>query len=317
MKKWISYFLLATSVFSLDFSTEIDATYQTDFSSNNTPVTLKLNGEHSTDNIYGQFEIKADSETEELELTKAYAETYKRNSTLTFGRQPISWGNAYIFNRLNNLTSINILNPNEKTATLDGIKLKHSIGNSRVEGIVFNVNDSSDNYALRYTTLIKNSELMLNYVKKEADLEVAGSESTNDFILDFKGDLGVGIWTQFSYSFDTHKNFYLLGIDYSLTLFDQTLYLLNENSYDSNKELLLNYFRYEYGFNEWTGIKGGLMIQEKNSILTTTVSHKLNDEIEINLSHIFTNLDEASSVGSKLKNTYSKNNLELQIKAVF
>jgi hypothetical protein len=61
----------------------------------------------------------------------------------------------------------------------------------------------------------------------------------------------------------------------------------------------------------------GLMIQKKISILTTTVSHKLNDEIEINLSHIFTNFDEASSIGSKLKNTYSKNNLELQIKAVF
>ena len=77
MKKWISYFLLATSVFSLDFSTEIDATYQTDFSSNNTPITLKLNGEHSTDNIYRQFEIKADSETEELELTKAYGDIVK------------------------------------------------------------------------------------------------------------------------------------------------------------------------------------------------------------------------------------------------
>ena len=96
---------------------------------------------------------------------------------------------------------------------------------------------------------------------------------------------------------------------------DKTNTKLEVLPYGSNKPVVVTYPITEAQLLQWR--VGGLMIQEKNSILTTTISHKLNDEIEINLSHIFTNLDEVSSVGSKLKNTYSKNNLELQIKAVF
>ncbi|MBN1469054.1 MAG: hypothetical protein JW924_10040 [Fusobacteriaceae bacterium] len=317
MKKYIIYFILIGSSYSINLKTEISTKYTSDLHSNETPISLKLNGEYSADDIYSEVEIKGSTKTEEIELTKIYVEYYKDKYTLTFGRQPIVWGNAYIFNKLNNLTSINMLNPNEKTATLDGVKMKYSKGNERVEGIVFDIDDSSDNYAIRYTNLIGNYELMLNYIKKNADLKVDGSESANDIILDLKGDLGIGIWTQYAYNFDNKKNFYLMGIDYSFAINEKTLYLLYEGSYDENKDLFLNYGRYEYGFNEWNSLKGGLLNQEKNNLLTTTISHKLNDSLELNLSHIYVYLDNDSQIGKKLSSTYSRNNIELEIKAIF
>lgn len=158
---------------------------------------------------------------------------------------------------------------------------------------------------------------MLNYIKKNTDLKVEGSESANDIILDLKGDLGIGIWTQCAYSFDNKKNFYLMGIDYSFAINEKTLYLLYEGSYDENKDLFLNYGRYEYGFNEWNSLKGGLLNQEKNNLLTTTINHKLNDNLELNLSYIYVYLDNDSQIGKKLSSTYSRNNIELEIKAIF
>lgn len=318
MKKILSFLTLGATLFALDFSSEIDTKYKTDFSGSEIPISLKVTGAYSDDSTYAQFEIKGDNSTENITLNKAYVEIYKDKFIYTAGRQPISWGNAFIFNKLNSLTAVNILNPNEKISTLDGLKLRYNLeDSSRAELMVFDVNGSSDNYALRYTTLIKSSELMINYIKKDKDPTNKSSEDINDIILDVKGDLLVGLWVQFAYNLDNNKSFYLIGSDYSYSLFEKTLYVLWEGSYDDNKELLLNYFRYSYGFNDWDSLTGGLMLEEQNKILTTTFSHKLNDQTELNLSHIYTYSDKDSKLVKSGSFNYPKNSIEVQIKAVF
>lgn len=306
MKKILGFLILGVQLLALDFTTEIDSKYQTDFKTSSIPINLKLTSNYSSNNIYSEFQIEGDNITNTLDLSKAYGEVYKDKLTLTFGRQPISWGNAYIFNRLNSITRVNILNPSEKTSTLDGIKFKYALADSsRLEAIVFEENDASDNYALRYSFLVKNYELMFNYLNK--------NDKTNEIIFDLKGDMVVGIWTQYAYSFETNSSFYLLGTDYSFSFFDKTLYLLWEGSYDENKSLLLNYFRYNYGFSDWTSLNGGLLVYKDQSVLTTTLNHKLNDEVELNLSYVYID----SLLYQNLTKNSAKNKIELQIKAVF
>lgn len=309
MKKIISLFLLTSSLWALDFSTEIGVKYKSDFAASTLPISMKLTGNYSADNFYGELQVTGDED--KLDLGKVYGEIYKDKLTLTFGRQPISWGNAFIFNRLNSLTNLNMLNPNEKNTNLDGIKIKYSLNDSsRVEGMVFSINDNSDNYALRYTTLIKNYEIMANYIKKNKEGQ---SPAVNDIILDVKGDLLVGLWFQYAYGIDTEKSFYLLGSDYSLNLAENTLYLLWEGSYDESNSLLLNYFRYTYSFNDWTGLSGGLLLRENEKAISTTLNHKLNDNVEVNLSHIYTD----SNVFKKMNNYKNSNAIEFEMKAVF
>lgn len=309
MNKIIMLILLSSSIWALDFSTEINSKYKSDFATSTAPLNLKLTGNYTGDNFYGELQILGNES--QVEIGKAYGEVYKSRLTLSFGRQPISWGNAFIFNRLNSLTSLNLLNPNEKNGVLDGIKVKYNLNDSsRVEAMVFNVKDESDNYALRYTTLIKNYEFMANYIKKNKEDSVP---AINDIIFDIKGDLGVGIWVQYAYGIDNKKSFYLLGSDYSFNLADKTLYLLWEGSYNESSELLLNYFRYSYSFNDWTGLSGGLLLQESDKAINTTLNHKLNDQVELNLSHIYTD----SEMFKKMNNYKNNNAVELEIKAVF
>lgn len=312
MKKLFLFWLLAINIYSINFQTEVDAKYQNDFEESILPISLKLTGNYLDDNIFSEFQIKGSED--DLLLTKAYGEIYKNKLTYTFGRQPISWGNSYIFNKMNVLTSVNILNPGEKDNTLDGMKIKYNLSNdSKLEGIVFNVN-TADNYGLKYSTLIDNYDFQLSYIKKEKlDPSNIKEEEINDLIFEFKGDLILGLWGQIAHSFEYDKNYYVLGSDYSVSLFDKTLYLLWEGNYSEKTELLLNYFRYSYNFSEWTSLSGGILAKENEQVVTTSVNHKLNDAVELNFSHIFLN----SEMYKNLMKINSENKIELQLKAVF
>ena len=312
MKKMIFLGLLALKIYALDFQTEIDTKYISDFKESTTPISLKLTGQYSDNNIFSEFQVKGTED--ELTMTKAYGEAYKDKFTYTFGRMPISWGNAYIFNRMNALTGVNIVNPGEKDNTLDGLKIKYTTANnSKTEAVVFNVN-SADNYALKQSFLIKNYELQLNYIKREKTNPLNPSEEKiNDLIFEFKGDLIAGVWGQVARSFEYNKNYYVLGADYSFSPFDKTLYLLWEGSYSEKTELLLNYFRYSFTFNEWNSLSGGLLVKEGEQVVTTTFNRKINDALELNLSHIYLN----SEMYKKLMKIDSENKIELQLKAVF
>jgi len=215
---------------------------------------------------------------------------------------------------MNVLTSVNILNPGEKDNTLDGIKIKYNLAkDSKLEAVVFNVN-TADNYGLKYSTVLDNYEYQLSYIKKEKLDQLSNKEEKiNDLIFEFKGDLVLGLWAQVAHSFEYDKNNYVLGVDYSFAPFDKTLYLLWEGNYSEKTELLLNYFRYNYNFNQWTSLNGGILAKENEQVITTSVNHKLNDAVELNLSYIFLN----SEMYKNIMNISSDNKIELQLKAVF
>ena len=322
MKKLIIFGFMAMEMMAMDFTKEIGVKYRSDSEDYNLPISLKLNGSQSFDKFYTEIEVKnsieKSSKTEKIDydfqVSKAYGEYYGEKYTLTLGRQTISWGNAFIFNRLNSLNQINILNPTEKNSFLDGVKLKVNVGDSqRLEAIVFENNDSFENYALRYTRLMATTELMLNYIKREKDMKNPRDKGINDIIIDVKGDLLVGLWGQYSYNFDRDKNSYLLGVDYSFAPFDKTLYLLLESSYEEENKLFLNYFRYNYSINDWNSLSGGILFKEGEKVVTTSINHKLNDFVELNLSHIY--LDSSSY--KQLMQIKGDNTIELEIKAVF
>jgi len=322
MKKLIVFGFMAMEMMAMDFTKEIGVKYRSDSEDYNLPISLKLNGSQSFDKFYTEIEVKnsieKSSKTEKIDydfqVSKAYGEYYGEKYTLTLGRQTISWGNAFIFNRLNSLNQINILNPTEKNSFLDGVKLKVNVGDSqRLEAIVFENNDSFENYALRYTRLMATTELMLNYIKREKDMKNPRDKGINDIIIDVKGDLLVGLWGQYSYNFDRDKNSYLLGVDYSFAPFDKTLYLLLESSYEEENKLFLNYFRYNYSINDWNSLSGGILFKEGEKVVTTSINHKLNDFVELNLSHIY--LDSSSY--KQLMQIKGDNTIELEIKAVF
>ena len=322
MKKLIIFGIMAMEMMAMDFTKEIGVKYRSDSEDYNLPISLKLNGSQSFDKFYTEIEVKnsieKSSKTEKIDydfqVSKAYGEYYGEKYTLTLGRQTISWGNAFIFNRLNSLNQINILNPTEKNSFLDGVKLKVNVGDSqRLEAIVFENNDNFENYALRYTRLMATTELMLNYIKREKDMKNPRDKGINDIIIDVKGDLLVGLWGQYSYNFDRDKNSYLLGVDYSFAPFDKTLYLLLESSYEEENKLFLNYFRYNYSINDWNSLSGGILFKEGEKVVTTSINHKLNDFVELNLSHIY--LDSSSY--KQLMQIKGDNTIELEIKAVF
>ena len=52
--------------YSIDLKTEISTKYISDFHSNETPISLKLNGEYSVDDIYSEIE-KANDELKAIE----------------------------------------------------------------------------------------------------------------------------------------------------------------------------------------------------------------------------------------------------------
>lgn len=322
MKKLIIFGFMAMEMMAMDFTKEIGVKYRSDSEDYNLPISLKLNGSQSFDKFYTEIEVKnsieKSSKTEKIDydfqVSKAYGEYYGEKYTLTLGRQTISWGNSFIFNRLNSLNQINILNPTEKNSFLDGVKLKVNVGDSqRLEAIVFENNDNFENYALRYTRLMATTELMLNYIKREKDMKNPRDKGINDIIIDVKGDLLVGLWGQYSYNFDRDKNSYLLGVDYSFAPFDKTLYLLLESSYEEENKLFLNYFRYNYSINDWNSLSGGILFKEGEKVVTTSINHKLNDFVELNLSHIY--LDSSSY--KQLMQIKGDNTIELEIKAVF
>ena len=322
MKKLIIFGIMAMEMMAMDFTKEIGVKYRSDSEDYNLPISLKLNGSQSFDKFYTEIEVKNSIEKSskiekidyDFQVSKAYGEYYGEKYTLTLGRQTISWGNAFIFNRLNSLNQINILNPTEKNSFLDGVKLKVNVGDSqRLEAIVFENNDSFENYALRYTRLMDTTELMLNYIKREKDMKNPRDKGINDIIIDVKGDLLVGLWGQYSYNFDRDKNSYLLGVDYSFAPFDKTLYLLLESSYEEENKLFLNYFRYNYSINDWNSLSGGILFKEGEKVVTTSINHKLNDFVELNLSHIY--LDSSSY--KQLMQIKGDNTIELEIKAVF
>lgn len=313
MKKLLVFCLLLINIYAVNFQTEIDAKYQSDFEESTLPISLKLTGNYLDDNIFSEFQIKGSEE--DLLLIKAYGEIYKDKFTYTFGRQPVSWGNSYIFNKMNVLTSVNILNPGEKDNTLDGIKIKYNLPkDSKLEAVVFNVN-TADNYGLKYSTVVDNYEYQLSYIKKEKQDQLSNKEEKiNDLIFEFKGDLVLGLWGQVAHSFEYDKNNYVLGADYSFAPFDKTLYLLWEGNYSEKTELLLNYFRYNYNFNQWTSLNGGILAKENEQVITTSVNHKLNDAVELNLSYIKVNMDKETK---KYMEINFENKIELQLKAVF
>ena len=321
MKKLFLFCLSLINLYSIELQTEIDTKFQSDFSESNIPITLSLTGQYSNNDIFSEFQVKGTED--ELTLSKAYGEVSKNDFSYTFGRMPVSWGNAYIFNRMNALTGVNIINPEDKNSTLDGMKIKYiSPNNSKTEAIIFNVN-TADNYAIKQSFLIDNCEVQLNYIKREKESPLSPTEEKindlifvspteekiNDLIFEFKGDLVLGIWGQVARSFEYDKNYYVLGLDYSFSPFEKTLYLLWEGSYNERTELLPNYFRYNFSYNEWNALSGGLLLTEGEQVLTTTFNRKINDAVELNLSHVYLN--------KKLMKIESKNKIELQLKATF
>lgn len=312
MKKIFFMLIILYSLEALEFQSEIESKYQTDFEKSQIPIFFSLNAVYRENDTYSEFKIKGSKE--DLKLEKAYSEIYTGNYTLTFGRQPVSWGNSYIFNRMNSLTGINILNPKEKNNTLDGLKIKYTgLNNEKTEFVVFDVN-KANNYALRQSVLVKNYELQINYIKKEkSNLSAPLDEDINDLIFEFKGDLLLGIWGQIAHSFQYDKNYYVLGLDYNFPFFQKNLYLLWEGTYSEKNKLFLNYFRYNIPFNQWTSLSGGLLISEGEQVLTTSINHKINDIVELNLSQIYAD----SESYKKLMGLNTRNSLELQLKAVF
>ncbi|BDU51101.1 hypothetical protein [Haliovirga abyssi] len=232
----LTFLLLSNIIFAADFSVGITTKYfQKKYGE------LRLSTDISKDDFYSKGEILIDNKSETI-INKLYSEFYIGDITLSLGRQNIDWGSSYFFNYGNVFNNINWENPKEQGKGVDSLYVKYIKGLSRLEMVLFQKEKENENLGIRYTKTILNSELMVNYFRNY------GKEK-DELLLEFKGNLILGIWGQYL----VKNKFFNVGADYSIDIFDNVLYLLTEYEYklDSNNKKTFNMYRYNLSENAY------------------------------------------------------------------
>jgi len=305
----ITFFEILSFSFGMEFNGELNNIFVLEEMKNEKLINqVKLSANVSNDDILSKITLEGNTGTNEVILYEGYVESYKKNFVLTLGKQRLTWGLGYLFNPANNYFAV--INPEDPKVEVEGInsmKLRYNIGElSRLEGIVFEnkVKDKEIDYGLRYTTIFNEWEVMIDYFKKD-----------NNFILETKGNLGIGIWGIWT----SQDNNIVIGEDYSFEIWDRSLYIMNENMYIKAEEKWIDYISYSYQWDEVLGFSQILTYypNQKSYYINNSINYLINDYMDINFSYNIMNEDFKNIAKQMLGKELSLEELKIEVSTYF
>ncbi|WP_372714611.1 hypothetical protein, partial [Ilyobacter sp.] len=285
-----------SEVFPLDYFGEIEGTQRfKSYNNSSGSLELILGAEHEEENWYSQLSLRAQDDSEDpLDLYRSYVELYGDSLTFSAGRQMIVWGSAYIFNGADVFNEVDIENPRSDKDGLDSVRIKYNSKNmSRLESVIFKNSERDDNIGARYTFLVDNYEFMANYFHYDRKNNMGESVKNEDIVLEVKGDLGIGVWSQLIHrnSDVSDQNSVVLGGDYSFDIGGNLLYTLAETIYIKEEDRGAVYLMYNYVVSEDIEVFQSLLVDGKISYLylRSGVTYKLNDYFNFQVSYNYYN----------------------------
>ena len=317
---YILFFMMIFGIYgfdlSEDFSGDVKGIYSVDnVDGGNIGVEGKLYFKHSMDNAFTEISLLGTED--DLYIDRAYLDLYRGSAKLSIGKQAVYWGNSYIFNMANEVfNELDLENPREEGEGINSIDLKYNFSDlSRSEFIVFEKSESSDNFALRHTFTKGTFEFMGEYF----DYKSSADKDTRDIILEFKGDIGIGIWSQYTNREveGGRSSIAVLGCDYSFDLSGKMLYLIFESAYRFEDSSGAVYFSYNYSLREDISLSQAFLNGGNTNFITTKLSYLYSDDIDINLIYnYYDNINEyfKEYIGEKEE---VQNKISLEIKAYF
>jgi hypothetical protein len=243
---------------------------------------------HGNEDFYTELSLIGEEGADPaVDIYRGYLEYYIDDLTLSAGRQTISWGHAYIFNLSDVFNEIDIEDPKSDKRGLDSIRFKYSLSDmSRLEFIGFKTHEKDENFAGRYTFLIDDFEVMVNYFQiTELSPLTKTIEKNKKFVLEAKGDLIVGVWGQISYDkYETDDLHTLVaGIDYNFDLYQKNIYTALEGFY--NNEGGGVYLTYNLRINESFEFYQGCLVIDDGGYLNTTLNYIYNDYVNFEFAY--------------------------------
>jgi len=263
---------------------------------------------HGEEDYYTEVSlIGEEGEDPELAFYTGYLEYYSGDLTLSGGRQRISWGHGYIFNLSDVFNEVDIEDPGSEKRGVDSLRLRYSTGDmSRLEFVGFKTDEKDENFAGRYTFLWENYEFMANYFNTVEVSPVSGKAEKNErYVLEVKGDMVIGVWSQVSYAeFEGDKVYTLvLGGDYNFDLYGMALYTAAEGIFSEESSGI--YLTYRLRIDEAFEFYQGYIFSQGSRYINSTLNYIYNDyvnfEVAYNYYHGFDELGYTTKGGGTLR----------------
>ncbi|MGM0608490.1 MAG: hypothetical protein ACQESP_08725 [Candidatus Muiribacteriota bacterium] len=206
-----------------------------------------------SDDFYFNARVRFRGDKDDLDLSfdRAYMNYAEDKTSITLGRQRIYWGLSHVFNYTDIFNDIDVADPKKDRTGVDALRILYNeTFFSRIE-LANEFKSGNDNFALRYTQFKDGWEYMINYLnysRMGVDFQ--------DYILEFQGNLKVGLWGQIiSHQKPVTNNTYVLGLDYSYLLKNTTLYLISEFSFSEKADYY--YFGANYSLSDYQSVDIG------------------------------------------------------------
>ncbi|MCK9224087.1 MAG: hypothetical protein M0R46_14270 [Candidatus Muirbacterium halophilum] len=262
MTKLIVLFYILFNCFNV-FSYNIlnESEFILDFSHNNEEVLLKhyiSYEDYLKNSDYFNFELGIDIKKGDSEVfvKRFFVEQYKQNYKLGFGRQRIIWGNSLYFNKTDIFNSNDITDLKKDKNGVDSVFVSYSNSfYSRTEFAYKFDSNNDDIYAFRYTWINQSFEYMINFLEY---YNVNLNENKKEFVLEFKGDKGIGIWGQIGFQLDSKiDNNLVIGTDYSWEINQNNLVFSYECNVEKNNHS--DFYGLSYTINEFTAVNFNIL----------------------------------------------------------
>ncbi|MDD2716690.1 MAG: hypothetical protein PHW04_12430 [Candidatus Wallbacteria bacterium] len=264
MKQLLVFFLFLhlIPVFSLELKLDSESDFRlSDCRHEKFDNLSRLYLSQTGNNHYEQIALKSYYHDDDgnFSLDRAYLECYRGDSTYVAGKQRIFWGIPLVFNFADIFTLPDLTDPKKERDGVKALKFRQSLGQtSRLELVTTDRDHCHNDQAGRYTFTRGRFEYMLNLLSHHLDLSPIMPDlhlSSRDLVLEFKGEVKVGIWGELALkhvdlnqplnlAFAPHRQLIsVLGMDYTFDVHGRSLYLMAEgyrNNDTGDKACYLN-----------------------------------------------------------------------------
>ncbi|MBN2858011.1 MAG: hypothetical protein JXN63_06395 [Candidatus Delongbacteria bacterium] len=273
---WILIF--SSLVFCSDFNLEVNGGYMVeDFYDLNESVYShgKLGYSYGTDNIFTEAVLYYDSrkDSDVVDVYRAFASLYGKNTALTLGRQKLVWGTSYIFNYADVFNEINIIDPQGEKRGVNSLDIKYSLGRTfRLEGAVYQKENEDIKKAARTIFNLPDWEFSANYF-----------DTDDEAVFEAKGNALIGLWTQYVLKAERA----VLGADYSFLINGNILYAVAEADVSAVDGTGRFYGSLRYNIDEFNMIQTGFMtpFEHKYHFFIANYERIVNDYAVLGLSY--------------------------------
>ena len=323
----ILFLLFSIKSFTIEVKTEIAGKYVEN--SSESYFENRVKSELSIKNPDFYAAVRADGiykdDKGEVKIERAYIDLYKNSFTFSLGKQRIFWGSGYLFNYVDLFNEVDIEDPKGDKKGVNGAIVKYKLNDtSRAEAALI-FKDEKKSFASRLSTTVGLFELTCNYIKNRKLIsEAANLYSETDFIiLEAKGEAVVGLWgtavfKENSEPVKSSSRIYTAGTDYTFSINENPLYLLEELSYDEKAKTLLSYSLATYDFTNDLKLSASLIsdTESGSSVAGSSLKYLYNDYITATV--YFNNYKDCNNSDSPILSENSDGNeYKLELKADF